>query len=104
MKTIYGIKSFGFWEGQPYSHVTDKYEDFLSYKNTIDKQAVIKHIESLGAWLCSVRSYDMFTGEEFNSGFYEDGEFQFPVDFLRYYKTRDIGIPYEYEEYLKKIL
>ena len=105
MKTIYGIKSFGFWEGQPYDGlVTDKYEDFLTYKNTIDKQAVIKHIESLGAWLCSVRSYDMFTGEEFNSGFYDDGEFKFPVDFLRYYKTRDIGIPYEYEEYLKKIL
>ena len=46
----------------------------------------------------------MFTGEAFNSGFYDDGEFKFPVDFLRYYKTRDIGIPYEYEEYLKKIL
>ncbi len=104
MKTNYGTIEFGFWEGQPYDTVTDKYEDFLSYKNTIDKQAVIKHIESLGAWLCSVRSYDMFTGEEFNSGFYEDGEYQFPVDFLRYYKTRDIGIPYEYEEYLKKIL
>ena len=104
MKIIYGIKSFGFWEGQPYSHVTDKYEDFLSYKNTIDKQKVIQHIESLGAWLGSTRSQDIFTGEEFNCGFYDDGEFKFPVDFLRYYKTRDIGIPYEYEEYLKKIL
>ena len=34
----------------------------------------------------------------------EDGEFVFPVDFLRYYKTKDIGIPYEYEAYLKTIL
>ena len=49
-------------------------------------------------------SRDIFTGELFNAGFYEDGEYRFPVDFLRYYKTRDIGIPYEYEAYLKKIL
>jgi len=104
MKTMYGKKVFGYWEGQPYRYVTDKYEGFLAYKNTIDKQAVIAHIESLGVWLGSTRSHDMFTGEKFNCGFYEDGEFQFPVDFLRYYKTRDIGIPYEYEEYLKKIL
>ena len=104
MRIIKGRYLFGFWEGQPYSFVTDKYKDFLSYKNTIDKQVVIAHIEKLNRWLASVQSYDMFTGEEFNSGFYEDGEFQFPVDFLRYYKTRDIGIPYEYEEYLKKIL
>ena len=104
MQNIRGMNLFGFWEGQPYSSVTDKYEDFQSYKNTIDKQKVIRHIESLGAWLGSTRSHAIFTGEEFNCGFYEDGEFQFPVDFLRYYKTRDIGIPYEYEEYLKKIL
>ena len=104
MKMIRGRYMFGFWEGQPYRYVTDKYEDFLSYKNTIDKRAVTRHIESMDEWLGSTRSYDIFTGEEFNCGFYIDGEFQFPVDFLRYYKTRDIGIPYEYEEYLKKIL
>ena len=104
MKLIRGRYLFGFWEGQPYSVVTDKYEDFLAYKNTIDKQAVIAHIELLSAWLASTPSHDMFTGEEFNSGFYRDGDYQFSVDFFRYYKTRDIGIPYEYEEYLKKIL
>ena len=104
MKKIKDWYMFGFWEGQPYSIITDKYEDFLAYKNTIDKRAVIKHIEALGAALSSVRSKDIFSGEEFNSGFYRDGDYQFSVDFLRYYKTRDIGIPYEYEEYLKKIL
>ena len=99
---------FGYWKELPKETydglITDEYEDFTKFENTIDKKCVIEHIESLGAWLCSVRSRDIFTGEEFNSGFYEDEEFHFPVDFLRYYKTRDIGIPYEYEEYLKTIL
>ena len=110
MKKVKGMNMFGFWENQPYEDqphhkfVSDKYDDFTEFKNTIDKKAVIEHIESLDPWLGSTRSHDIFTGEEFNSGFYEDGEFQFPVDFLRYYKTRDIGIPYEYEEYLKTIL
>ena len=105
MERIRGMNLFGFWEGQPYDgYVTDKYEDFTKFRNTIDKEVVIAHMETLDAWLGSTRSYDMFTGEEFNSGFYIDGEFQFPVDFLRYYKTRDLGIPYEYEEYLKTIL
>lgn len=104
MKKINGKNKFGFWKDQPYSSVTDEYEEFLSYKNTIDRHTVIEHIESLGAWLGSTQSHDIFTGEEFNCGFYVDGDFQFPVDFLRYYKTKDIGIPYEYEEYLKGIL
>ena len=29
--------------------------------------------------------------------------FTFPYEFLHYYKNYDIGIPYEYEEYLKSI-
>lgn len=104
MKYINGRYGFGFWEGMPYSNVTDEYEDFLSFKNDIDKDKVIKHIESLGDWLASEMCTDMFTGEEFNAGVYDDGPFTFPVDFLRYYKTQDIGIPYEYEAYLKTIL
>ncbi len=108
MKRMYGRNVFGYWKELPEETcdglITDEYEDFTKFKNTIDKESVIKHIESLGAAICSIYTHDIFTGEEFNSGFYEDGEFHFPVDFLRYYKTRDIGIPYEYEEYLKTIL
>ncbi len=99
-----GKLTFGFWEGTPYGEPTDEYEDFLSLKNEINKEKVIKHIESLGDWLSSEMCTDMFTGEKFNAGVYHDGDFTFPVDFLRYYKTRDIGIPYEYEAYLKTIL
>jgi len=104
MKIINGWKLFGFWEQMPYGSPTDKYEDFEQFKNSIDKEEVIQHIESLDDWISSTLSTDIFTGETFNAGFFEDGNFRFPVDFLRYYKTRDIGIPYEYEAYLKEIL
>ena len=38
-----------------------------------------------------------------HQGLYDDGEFTFPLEFLHYHKYYDIGIPYEYEEYLKSI-
>ena len=37
------------------------------------------------------------------AGQYIDGDFRFPLDFLHYYKNYNIGIPYEYEAYLKEI-
>lgn len=95
---------FGFWEGMPYGSRTDSYDDFKEFKNTIDKEIVIRHIEALDDWVSSAQSTDLFTGEKFNAGIYDDGDFTFPVDFLRYYKTYDIGIPPEYEAYLLKTL
>jgi hypothetical protein len=38
MKYINEQYGFGFWEGMPYSNVTDEYEDFLTFKNDIDKE------------------------------------------------------------------
>lgn len=99
-----GKRSFGFWVGMPYGKATDKYEDFEAFSNTISKEKVIEHIESLDDWLASEMSKDIFTGEKFNAGIYEDGDFVFPVDFLRYYKSKKIGIPLEYEAYLNTIL
>lgn len=104
MKIENGKYSFGFWDGMPYGKVTDKYEDFEKFANEIAKEKVIHHIESLDDWIASEMSTDIFTGEQFNAGFFEDGEFTFPVDFLRYYKSKSIGIPNEYEAYLKTIL
>ena len=46
----------------------------------------------------------MVTGERIQAGIYKDGKYVFPLDFLHYYKNYDIGIPLEYEEYLKTIL
>lgn len=99
-----GRYCFGFWDNMPYGFATDKYEDFVLFKNSIDKKIAVNHIESLDDSITSAMSIDIFTGEEFNAGIYEDGEFTFPVDFLRYYKTKDIGIPYEYEAYLENLL
>ena len=104
MKIENGKRLFGFWEGMPYKSVTDKYEDFEQFKNAISKDKVIEHIESLDDAIASALSTDIFTGEQFNAGLYEDGDFTFPVDFLRYYKSKDIGIPPEYEKYLNEIL
>lgn len=102
MKTENGRHLFGFWAGMPYGTITDKYEAFGHFKNGIEKDRVIHHIESLDDWITSEVSTDLFTGEQFNAGVYHDGNFTFPVDFLRYYKAKDIGIPYEYESYLNK--
>lgn len=104
MKAQNGRYLFGFWDNMPYRSVTDKYEDFEQFKNSVSKKKIINHIESLDDAIASAMSVDIFTGEEFNAGIYEDGDFTFPVDFLRYYKAKDIGIPYEYENYLKTIL
>lgn len=104
MKVISNRKAFGFWREMPYRTLTDSFEECKRYRNSISKEAVIRHIEVLPVGISSVCSYDIFTGEEFNCGIYNDGEFTFPVDFFRYYKKCDIGIPPEYEAYLKKIL
>ncbi len=99
------IKLFGAWKNMPYAIVTkDTFEELSKIHNDIDKQKVIKHIESLDYFTFDATSSDMFTGEKFQAGVYEDGDFQFPLDFLHYYKNYDIGIPLEYEEYLKTIL
>lgn len=103
MKIENGRYLFGFWD-EIYGEPIDNYEEFEQYKNTIDKEKVIQHMESLDDAIASAMVTDRFTGEKFNAGIYMDGDFTFSVDFLRYYKTKDIGIPYEYEEYLKKIL
>lgn len=99
------IKLFGFWKNMPYAIVTeDTFEELSKVHNDIDKQKVIKHIESLDYFTGGVSTYDMFTGEKLQEGVYEDGDFKFTLDFLHYYKNYDIGIPLEYEEYLKTIL
>ena len=100
------MRLFGWFKGLPYGDCEENIEDYRKFKNHIPKEKVIEHIESddVEAWATSLATYDMFTGEKLDSGMYEDGNFRFPFDFLHYYKNYDIGIPYDYEEYLKKIL
>ncbi len=95
---------FGFFQGLPYDgYCTEKFDDYKRLKNSIPKEAVLEHISSLEAGLTTLPSKDMFTGEKLHAGAFWDGNFVFPYEFLHYYKNYDIGIPYEYEEYLKSI-
>ncbi|MCC8174492.1 MAG: hypothetical protein LIO65_09090 [Odoribacter sp.] len=105
MKESNGYKLFGWWDGMPYGEPSDKFEDFKQFKNTIPKEKIIAHIKSCEIWYCPMpEHHDIFTGEVIKeAGEYQDGDFLFPIDFLRYYETYDIGIPPEYEEYLKSI-
>lgn len=95
---------FGYFKGLPYDRATENFEDYKDLQNKIAKEKVIAHIESLEKWLTSLPSRDLFTGQELQAGQYHDGEFRFPLEFLHYYKNYNIGIPYDYEAYLKTIL
>ena len=100
------MKAFGFLKGMPHDDCDENFEDYKKFKNTIPKEKVIAYLESDKVVRCFgfMPSYDMFTGEKLVCGLLEDDEYIIPMEFLHYYKNYDIGIPYEYEEYLKKIL
>lgn len=100
MKNVNNKMLFGYWNGMPYGQVTDTFEEMRKYKNSINKDAVIKHIKSLDPLVACMASHDIFTGESITAGMYEDGPFCMPLDFLKYYEEYAIGIPKEYEEYL----
>lgn len=93
---------FGYFKGLPYKSSKEDFEDYRKFKNTLSRESIINHIESLDPALACVISRDIFTGEKLTAGQYIDGEFRFPLEFLHYYKNYDIGIPPEYEAYLKE--
>ena len=92
---------FGFFKSLPYENCDENFDDYKKYKNSIPKSAILDYISSLDAGLTTLPSRDMFTGEKLHAGMFWDGDFIFPYEFLHYYKNYDIGIPYEYEAYLK---
>lgn len=96
------MKFFGYFRGMPYEDSNDDFEDYRKFKNTLSRETIIRHIESLEPALACLESLDIFTGEDLIAGQYIDGDFGFPLEFLHYYKNYDIGIPPEYEEYLLK--
>lgn len=94
---------FGYFRGLPYDGCNEDFDRYKEFRNKVSKDAVIRHIESLEPGLTTLPSYDIFSGEKLHAGIFLDGDFVFPYEFLHYYKNYDIGIPYEYEEYLKSI-
>ena len=105
-----GVKLFGYFKGMVYTKYKNKdleedFEKYKTFKNAISKEKIIKKKKKdciMG--VSPMQSLDIFTGEDLTAGQYEDGPFRFPTDFLHYLKKYDIGIPYEYEEYLSGIL
>lgn len=93
---------FGYFKGMSYGDCEEEFDKYKAFTNTISREGIIRHIESLDPAYACLETYDIFTGEELTAGQYIDGVFGFPLDFLHYYKNYDIGIPPEYEAYLKK--
>ena len=106
MKTVNEIIGFGFFQGMEYDDdCDDVFEDYKHYKNRLPKSMIAAHIRSLPMSVFSFAVTDIFTGEyDGNGALYNDGPFIFPVQFLRYFETYDIGIPPEYEEYLIRVV
>lgn len=97
------MKLFGYFKGLPYGDCDEDFEEYRRYKNTISREKIYEHMNLLDKWRTSAPTQDIFTGENLEAGLCIDGEFSFPLDFLHYYKNYDIGIPYDYEEYLKSV-
>lgn len=101
--TLYQFANF---KGMDYGDCDEAFDIFRTYKNSIPKEKIIKHIESLEPYcLMPMPSHEIFTGEAFklSPGYYRDGDFIFPTDFIHYLKEYDIGIPPEYEQYLSSL-
>jgi len=102
---IYG---FGLFKGMGYTDrdgKTESFEEYLHYHNRLSKHSVIQYIKSLPISVAGFPVKDIFSGKDDGIGaLYEDGPFTFPVQFLRYYETYDIGIPPEYEDYLINVV
>lgn len=100
------MKLFGFFKGMPYNDCNEEFDDYRTLKNTLPKDKVYEHMVEVDLrekWRTSLPTHDIFTGERLTAGLCIDGEYTFPLDFLHYYKNYDIGIPYDYEEYLKSV-
>lgn len=97
------MKCFGFFEGMQYGRCEEDFNTYKNTKNHIPKTDILKYIKSLPIAAVALLSVvDIFTGDPLpQAGLIEDGEFRFPTDFVHYYENYDIGIPAEYEEYIK---
>lgn len=97
---------FGNFKGMDYGDCDESFDEYRTYQNKITKEKIIQHIENLEPYCCMpMPNHEIFTGEAFkvSPGYYRDGDFIFPLDFLYYLKNYDIGIPHEYEKYLMSV-
>jgi hypothetical protein len=97
------MKYFGFFKGMKYGKCEDDFESYETIKNQIDKSEVLAYLKGLPiAGVAPMSVEDIFTREPIEqAGIVEDGDFTFPLDFIHYYEKYEIGIPIEYENYIK---
>ncbi len=101
------MKAFGYFKGMPYSISSEDFDEYRKFKNTLPREKIYEHMLQVDArhrWRAVVETHDIFTGEELTAGKCVDGDFVFPYEFLHYYKNYDIGIPCDYEAYLRDVV
>ena len=95
---------FGYFKGLPYENCDESFLDYIRFSNQLPKEKILKHMETLHPRSAPFEDKDILTGEPVSAGTVIDGTFIFPMDFLHYYRNYKIGIPYEYEAYIVKVL
>ena len=86
-----------------YGKCNEEFEAYKNLDNQLNKAEVLEYIKSIPiAAIAPLSVNDIFTGKQLEqAGLIEDGNFTFPIDFIHYYENYNIGIPLEYEEYIK---
>ncbi|MBR3170603.1 MAG: hypothetical protein IKF22_05020 [Lachnospiraceae bacterium] len=95
-----GYSCFGFFKGLPYGNCIESFDDYSRTDCILSRDIVNHHFDSLNAAYTSAPTSDLFTGEPFLGGLYDDGDFLFTIDFVRYFKQGKVDIPKEYEDYM----
>lgn len=98
------MKYFGFFKDMKYGDICkDDFDEYRKIQNHVAREKILNYIKNLPiAAIVPMTVEDIFDGEEIEqAGLYEDGDFTFPLDFLHYYKKYDIGIPLDYEKYIR---
>lgn len=97
------MQYFGFFKGMKYGECEEDFEEYKHIDNQLKKADVLSYIKKLPISAVAPMSVtDIFTNEPIEqAGIIEDGGFTFPTDFVHYFEKYDIGIPLEYEEYIK---
>jgi hypothetical protein len=100
------MKYFGFFKGMSYDDSNEKFEDYKNIHNLVSKKKVLEYLKSLPVDCYGMfETKDIFTGEVLEPcALICDGDFTFPYDFIHYFENYDIGIPMEYENYIRNQL
>lgn len=56
--------AFGYFKGLPYERSNEEFETYRHFKNSIGKDKIIAHIETLDPGLTTLPSYDFFYRRE----------------------------------------